>query len=48
MSGTQGVTELVCQNVFLNIFPQVHLVSAMRVIRGINLYFLLTILLIDL
>lgn len=41
--GAQGITELVYQNVFSNIFPQVYLVSSMLVIRGINFYFLLII-----
>lgn len=39
--GAQGITELVYQTVYFNIFPDVYLVSSMLVIRGISFYFLL-------
>lgn len=41
--GAQGVTELVYQTVFFNIFPNIYLIPSMLVIRGMGFYFLLFI-----
>ncbi|MCI6044586.1 flippase-like domain-containing protein [bacterium] len=39
--GAQGITELVYQTVFVNIFTKTYLFPSMLIIRGINFYFLL-------
>lgn len=39
--GAQGITELVYQTVFFNIFTKTYLFPSMLIIRGINFYFLL-------
>lgn len=41
VSGAQGITELVYQTVFVNIFTKTYLFPSMLIIRGINFYFLL-------
>ena len=39
--GAQGITEMMYQNVFKMIFPNVYLMSSLYVTRGISFYFLL-------
>lgn len=43
LPGAQGITELMYQNVFSNVFPAGYLLPSMLVSRGINFYFLLVI-----
>lgn len=43
LPGSQGITELVYQTVFVNVFTGAYLLPSMMVSRGINFYFLLLI-----
>lgn len=43
LPGAQGITELMYQAVFVNVFSGIYLIPSMLVSRGINFYFLLIV-----